>query len=71
MIIASQLVVFLSLAAAPTGVTVEWTAAYRGPGSNYGYPIDLVVDSPGNVYLCGVSEAEPTFPMPAEACTAI
>lgn len=40
----------------------EWISAYRGPGSNFGYPVDLVVDSLGNVYLCGISEGKPDVP---------
>lgn len=52
---------FLSFARADN-VAVDWIAYYKGPGSNYGYPLQLGVDSSRNVYVCGISEGEPDEP---------
>ncbi len=55
--------VMTSLSFAYAGnVTVDWIAYYKGPGSNYGYPLQLGVDSSRNVYVCGVSEGKPEVP---------
>lgn len=43
-------------------MSISWVSYYKGPGSNEGYPVDLVTDDSGYVYLTGVSEGEPLRP---------
>ena len=59
------LVMFISVcdfAVAEGQFSFEWIGRYKGPGSNYGYPLFLEIDSLGNTYVCGISEAKPDVP---------
>lgn len=51
-----------SLALCGQNMSVLWVSCYKGPGSNEGYPVDLVADDSGYVYLTGVSEGKPLRP---------